>query len=201
MRSILLSLALLVVALAYMWPGNVPKYPPGVLVTDEPDQSTIGNGTPWQVKGYTVKPLADYHIRARVLMTERYWLGRESDLSPLDLSVGWRRMSDQKILDQISFTREHRAFAYRPKERDWPMPAGEINEHSANMHLIPATAEIRDALQSIHEGDIIELRGYLVEVTAPDGWHWRSSLTRTDTGPGACELMWVAEQNSTPFHP
>ena len=26
---------------------------------------------------------------------------------------------------------------------------------------------------------------------APDGWRWRSSLTREDTGAGACELVWV----------
>ncbi len=25
----------------------------------------------------------------------------------------------------------------------------------------------------------------------PCGWHWRSSLTRDDTGPGACELVYV----------
>jgi hypothetical protein len=53
-------------------------------------------------------------------------------------------------------------------------------------------------LRSVAGGDIIELRGYLVEVTAPDGWHWRSSLSRTDSGDGACELMWVTEQITLP---
>ena len=38
---------------------------------------------------------------------------------------------------------------------------------------------------------VITLHGYLVEVRANDGWHWRSSLTRNDTGNGACELVWV----------
>jgi hypothetical protein len=31
----------------------------------------------------------------------------------------------------------------------------------------------------------------LVEADGRDGWKWRSSLTRDDTGDGACELMWV----------
>jgi hypothetical protein len=30
-----------------------------------------------------------------------------------------------------------------------------------------------------------------VRVEAADGWSWTSSLTRDDTGPGACEVMWV----------
>jgi hypothetical protein len=59
------------------------------------------------------------------------------------------------------------------------------------MHMIPANDGINDALQSIREGDIVEFNGNLVEVTAADGWRWRSSLSRTDDGPHACELMWV----------
>jgi hypothetical protein len=35
------------------------------------------------------------------------------------------------------------------------------------------------------------VRGYLVEARGADGWRWRSSLTREDTGAGACELIWV----------
>jgi hypothetical protein len=30
-----------------------------------------------------------------------------------------------------------------------------------------------------------------MEARAPDGWRWRSSLTREDVGNGACELVWV----------
>jgi hypothetical protein len=35
------------------------------------------------------------------------------------------------------------------------------------------------------------LRGFLVEARADDGWRWRSSLTRDDTGARACELVFV----------
>jgi hypothetical protein len=38
---------------------------------------------------------------------------------------------------------------------------------------------------------VVALTGYLVEVRGPDGFRWRSSLTREDTGNGACELVWV----------
>jgi hypothetical protein len=32
-----------------------------------------------------------------------------------------------------------------------------------------------------------------VDVSAPDGWQWRSSRTRTDSGAGACEVIWVED--------
>jgi hypothetical protein len=48
-------------------------------------------------------------------------------------------------------------------------------------------------LKSVHPAEIVNLSGYLVEVHGPRGMKWRSSLTRTDTGAGSCELMWVEE--------
>jgi len=37
----------------------------------------------------------------------------------------------------------------------------------------------------------VTLRGWLIDVDAADGWHWRTSRTREDTGGGACEIIWV----------
>ena len=41
------------------------------------------------------------------------------------------------------------------------------------------------------EGDVVSLDGMLVEADKANGWRWRSSLTRDDTGNGACELVYV----------
>jgi NMD protein affecting ribosome stability and mRNA decay len=60
------------------------------------------------------------------------------------------------------------------------------------MHLIPATDIVEGVIKEIRNGDIIELSGSLVNVQSDsDGWHWKSSQTRNDTGKGACELIWV----------
>jgi hypothetical protein len=59
------------------------------------------------------------------------------------------------------------------------------------MHMIPADANVRKTLQSIKAGNIVRLQGYLVEAKTADGWRWKSSLTREDTGRGACELVLV----------
>ena len=164
-----------------------------MLVADDPDQSAPSDSKAWEVKGYTIRPLADYRIRARVLMTERYFLGRESDLSPIDFTLGWRQMSNQKILDEIALTRERRAFCYRPKRSDFPIPAGEVNAQCANMHLIPANPEIERGLRAVNEGDIIELRGSLVEVQGSgwvalaqfaDAYGYGTGSVRADVGDG-----------------
>ena len=51
------------------------------------------------------------------------------------------------------------------------------------MHLIPATDIVESVIKEIRNGDIIELSGSLVNVQSDsDGWHWKSSQTRNDTG-------------------
>ena len=43
----------------------------------------------------------------------------------------------------------------------------------------------------LREGDVIVLQGYLVDVDHESGWMWRTSMSRTDTGAGACEIVYV----------
>jgi hypothetical protein len=67
----------------------------------------------------------------------------------------------------------------------------DIERHSANMHLIPANEWVEDTLDEVREGSLVELRGFLIEAEADDGWRWRSSLTRDDTGARSCEVFFV----------
>ena len=47
--------------------------------------------------------------------------------------------------------------------------------------------------KSLRQGELVHLEGELVEATGPELGTWRSSLSRTDTGNGACELMLVKD--------
>ena len=38
------------------------------------------------------------------------------------------------------------------------------------------------AISGLYPGEITTMQGYLVNVSKPDGFHWNTSLTRTDTG-------------------
>jgi hypothetical protein len=166
------------------------KRPPGIVVSDEPRQWDV-SGPTWTIGRDRMTALASFSARVLVLRTARYFLGIESRFSPVDFAVGWGPMSDRTLLDQLSFSQGHRFLNYYPKGRGFPIPFDEINSHSANMHMIPSSHEIHRLLLAVHRGDIVDFDGYLVEVDPKEGGSWRSSLSRTDTGAGACEIVRV----------
>jgi hypothetical protein len=168
-----------------------PRYPPGILIPEEPYQRLTNGARSWKMGQYQVAALAEYNIRARVLHTESYWMDRGADLSPIDLAVGWGRMSDQSIVDQLEFWQGQRWYRYWPRKSTVPLSADEMNAQSANIHIIPGNDEAKRALKSVRVGNLVEMDGYLVQVDGPGGFSWRSSLSRTDTGAGACELFRV----------
>ncbi len=187
--AILAGLAIGIVV--YLIDTIEPRYPAGILIPEEPHQELTNGTRTWKMGKYQVTALAVYEIRARVLHTESYWLDRGADLSPIDLAVGWGQMSDQSIIDQLEFWQGQRWYRYWPRKSTLPLSPDEMTAHSANIHIIPANDELKHTLRSIRVGNLLEMDGYLVQVDGPDGFTWRSSLSRTDTGAGACELFRV----------
>lgn len=145
-----------------------------------------------QFQGYRIKNLEAYAGEFRVLSREDYSLGREAELSPVDFALGWGSMANPLVYKQLSISQRNRWYYWR-YENSPSIPVNEISTQSANTHLIPATEQIAKQLKQIDRDDLIYLKGQLVEVAADDGWTWRSSLSREDTGNGACELMLVEE--------
>ena len=168
---------------------------PGVLVSEEPEQTDLKSDAPtFHLGEYEIAAEAAFHFRARLLGRERYHFHREADLSPVDFAIGWGPMSDSAILSQMEMRQGSRYFQLR--WRTAPLAPDVIFDHLANVHVIPADATVARAVDRMRVGEIVELDGYLVRASAPDGWSWKSSLTRTDRGAGACELMWVQQARS-----
>lgn len=162
----------------------------GTLVSNDPVQVDRSGLPEIAMAGYRITPVAEFSLQARVLSTETYHAGREADLSPVDLALGWGPMSDSAVLDRLQISQGNRFYFYRWTGRP-PIPPTDIVEHSANMHMIPANDDIKRRLGKVRTGQVVSLNGYLVRVQAPDGWRWNSSMTRSDSGNGACELVWV----------
>jgi len=141
-------------------------------------------------EGYQIRPLAQFAVRARVLGREDYRMDKEADLSPIDLALGWKQMADPAVYGPLNITQGGRWYRYSWKDQP-PIALQEIIESSANMHMIPANAAVLQALKKAREGRFIQISGYLVEVTNTQGWRWTSSLTRSDSGGGSCELDFV----------
>ena len=166
------------------------KQPPGVFAKDPPKQSPIVQSQVWEMDEYFINAIAQFELKAKVLGKERYRFDRESDIAPYDLALGWGRMSDQKIVDEMEIWQRGRWFYW--KADNYPIPRKELERSASNMHIIPATDEVMDELDDLLVGEIIYIKGYLVSAMSPkDGWRWKSSLSRNDTGGGACEVIWV----------
>jgi len=180
-------------AAASAFPGTTARcpLPPQVADGAPPLQSPVPTSmAAFRLKPATLQPLAGFSVDARVLSREDYAFGRESALSPTDLALGWQRMGDDAVLSHLAISQSARWYHYRWNGQP-PLPPREIAESSANMHMIPADARVAVALHRIGKGDRIRIDGWLVEADAPDGWRWRSSLTREDVGAGACEVVYV----------
>ena len=165
------------------------KHPHGLLAENPPKQTPLLQPKTWDLDDFHFVALANFELKAKVLGKERYRFGTEAEISPYDLALGWGQMSNQEIVDKIDISQRSRWFFW--KVESYPIPKEEIEVSAANMHIIPANDEIRDELDDILVGEIIFLKGYLVAIIKNDGWRWKSSLSRTDTGNGACEVVWV----------
>jgi hypothetical protein len=169
-------------------PGSV-TLGPGVHAKDPPKQVNITNPSSFAFRDYRITPLATFKIRAKVLSREDYGFDEGADISPVDLALGWGRMSDEVVIEQIEISQSGRW--YRWHVNTPPIPLREIETHSANMHLIPADSYVEGEIDKTRTGDIIELTGKLVEVKSSNGMRWKSSMSREDTGAHACEVIWV----------
>jgi len=167
---------------AAKWRGMPAAHDPRQFNTDLPK--------PFPFKGHTVTPLARYSVTAVVLSRERYRNDRAAELSPLDLALGWGPMSVAAVVNKLDISQSGRWYEYR-FQGEPPLDPSLIATHSANTHCLPADDAVRLQLLEVKRHDVVTLEGYLVEVADPDGYRWRSSLSREDTRGGSCEVLWV----------
>jgi len=59
-----------------------------------------------------------------------------------------------------------------------------------NVHVIPASTAIYDQLRRVRHGELVTLRGKLVNVRDAAG---RVAMTSITAGDRDCEIMWLEE--------
>lgn len=139
----------------------------------------------------TLRPRAGFEVSAVVASAERYRVDGGAFLSPLDLALVWGKLPEEPYWNRVSYLQTGRYYLWSTSSPE--VDHAYIDGHSANMHVIPAAPNVRRALLAAGSGDWVRLRGLLVDAALPDGSTWKTSLSRADTGPGACELVWVEE--------
>ncbi len=195
MQQPLLRLAVMLACLwgAWQWWSQRPVMPKsGVLVAQEPEQDTYPQAQPaGRIGQNSLKALASFDLKARLLLKEPYRFDRGAELAPMDLAVGWGELSDSQVLERLNYSQGGRFLWWTWDANGPAIPYERIKVQSANLHIIPANDSVRRTLERLRIGQLLQLRGQLVEVQGDDGFLWRSSLRRDDDGNGACELVLV----------
>ncbi|MEQ1862280.1 MAG: hypothetical protein ABMA13_20370 [Chthoniobacteraceae bacterium] len=191
------SILLLIVAtcVGWWWSSRPIRHAPGVLVAEGPVQKVGKPPVLDERNGFQLLPVARYELRGRVLGTKRYRSGIQSRIVPVDVAVGWGRMSDQAVLDQFTLTMGNRFFFYEWRGQA-PLARAEIQRSASNNHIIAANKNVAAAVKALRVGALVEMRGWLVDAAGPDGFRWPTSRRREDSGNGACELFYVEEVRS-----
>jgi hypothetical protein len=176
-------------------PSEIAPHRSGQIAPHQPVQINIKGVRRFLHKSYRMTPLATFQIEARVLSMKRYYFDRSAKLSPVDLALGWGPMSDSRVIEKIKISQHGRFYFWRVGQFP-PIPEELIIQSSANMHIIPANKEIAKRLKKVRKGNVVSIKGYLVRVDG-DNFEWQSSLTRADTGAGACEVVYAEKLDVT----
>ena len=151
------------------------------------------------IKGYTytLTPRAAYEIAGLVVSQHRgdalFNLYHQADPGNIrDICVVWGETVTNGSYRKVKFSSGEFTCSY-----SWSGAVTPVfrPEKVSNNHLIPADRAIARRIGAIRVGDQIRMTGLLVDYTVTkDGQHVfarRTSLTRSDTGNGACEILYV----------
>jgi len=145
------------------------------------------------------------------------------DVIPFDIGLGWKAMSDLSLIRPWMRFEHDGAFGGRYIKYNWrsgidwnrtPPPSAALaalfNEAiRSNNHIVPATHEIMAQLTALQTGDIVRLKGQLIQLERPGDETfplWKSSLSRTDTSTKwagdntNCETIYVTSVENMSRH-
>ena len=134
-----------------------------------------------------------YDVSARICGRQKYSQPWQSYVAPYDLCLAWGDVGTKNLDAWLSFSQDMRWYHFRLK-RDAPVSVPYVTDHTANTHLIYANDNLKKAVSRLKKNDVVRLRGYLVTLQGTykgSKIFWNSSLSRVDTGNGACELMYL----------
>jgi hypothetical protein len=166
--------------------------PPLYRKANDPRQSNVDSSMKvFLLNGASIIPQAGFSLEARVLGREDYRFDEGAEFSPVDLALGWGPMAEPGMAQKLNISQSGRFYRYSWGNEGPPISPQDIISNSANMHMVPADDAVAKQLERVANNDVLALHGWLIRIEKSNGWRWQSSLTRNDTGGGACELIYV----------
>ena len=158
----------------------------------------IANGLAPVSKDQKISVLEPFSGEFRILGSQIYTDDAQARFSPIDYAVTRGIFTEPEIARQISINQYDRFLNWRMAKP--PIPPKLATQLVSNMHIIPANPEIAKEIKKVKRGDLVQIKGELVQVNAKD-LVWKSALDWNGIGDGACKLVrvdsikWVEKQN------
>lgn len=168
----------------------------------EPDQTPLKPGeeatlvVPIEAHQYSITPRFNYRLSGIVvsLSDAMGWSNITHKavgdfLNTHDFCVIWGSNASDLDLSQFTFTHgDWTCYVSTPSSEAWSK--FKTNEFS-NSHILPSTPELAKAFRGVRIGDRIEIEGQLADYSIDGRPPRMTSTIRTDTGNGACEIIYV----------
>lgn len=150
---------------------------------------------------YTITPLYNYEIHGMVTscatahsFTDIYHGAWNDYLNVKDLALIWGGNVSSGIYRKLKFRSDTWTAWVQTKSSatyaDWQRFS---MTQMSNNHLISDDPDLLKLIHKTGRGDQVRIVGMLAEYSHDGGFHRGSSTSRTDTGNGACETVFVEE--------
>ncbi len=195
----------IIIATSFLWllvsfwnrndlPGNIEYVNE---IANEPEQTTTREKPFYATVNdveYLIEPEYAYDLTGMIVSyrqhegNSRMHLQANDHLNVADVCVVWGNNTKSE-LQRLDFW--NGIFTCNVFTRDMQAWESFDMDQLSNNHLISDDEFIRRQVRKVQIGDQIRVRGYLASYSNPDGGKRGTSTTRTDTGDGACETVFV----------
>lgn len=134
------------------------------------------------------------------LVVEKYYYYPHkiaNKLARYDLGMVWGPLLAEDLKEQMTFKNTGTRFLRYSYKNSLVQKLGSkeaVTDSLSNNHMIHADERVLKLIRNVKEGDYIKIEGYLVNISYTNGYErgtWPTSLSRSDHGDGACEVIYV----------
>jgi hypothetical protein len=148
---------------------------------------------------FHLSPVRAYSITGR-LIAKKYYGGNDpfALIAPFDLGIAWGKLIEPQYHKHMRYSQWDRWLSYNWSSLPRGITVAYILSHVSNNHIVPANGSVYSACANLRVGQRITITGKLVDISS-DGFLVSTSRTTTDSGDGACEIIYATQlQTQTP---
>lgn len=186
-----IALFIMIAAGYFLYTSFPESHGPGIIAKNEPGIERLAWQEPITYKGATIKPVKQITAEVRVIKRKHYYFDSFARYSPIDVLAGWKELSDERNLDYLYFSLDNRS--YQLNYTKPPIDLSIIASQTDLWHLIPANADVENEMDEIRNGNIIYIKGMLVNIENDTDYEFVSATELDKNGSQKGFNIWVEE--------